>query len=69
MLILLEPERPDHMDANEELLKAEKDMDEAEDALASLDFPTDQWMLIKRYIHAAILHNVCAIATQNDVES
>jgi hypothetical protein len=50
------------MNPDEELAKSGKEMDDAEDALAGLGFPTEQWMLIKRYILAAIIHNTCAVA-------
>lgn len=41
------------MNFDEELAKAAKEMDDAEDALAKLGFPEDQWMLIKGYVLAA----------------
>jgi len=37
-------------------------MHDAEDALADMGFPTDQWMLIKEYVGAAIVHNQISVA-------
>jgi hypothetical protein len=45
------------INVNEELAKAKKEMNEAEDALVEAGFSEDQWMLIKQYILSAILHN------------
>ena len=47
----------------DELLQAyKKEMEDAEDELANFGFPADQWMLIKQYIGAAILHNQIVVA-------
>jgi hypothetical protein len=50
------------MNFDEELAKAAKEMDDAEDALAKLGFPEVQWMLIKGYVLAAITHNQVVVA-------
>lgn len=50
------------MDYNEELRKTNQQMHDAEDALADMGFPTDQWMLIKEYVGAAIVHNQISVA-------
>jgi hypothetical protein len=50
------------MDYNEELRKVNQQMHDAEDALADMGFPTDQWMLIKEYIGAAIVANQITVA-------
>ena len=41
----------------DDLQNAITDMDDAEDSLVREGFPEDQWMLIKKYILAAIVHN------------
>jgi hypothetical protein len=40
-----------------ELAKYAKEMEEAEDALVDKGFSADQWMLVKKYVHAAIAHS------------
>jgi hypothetical protein len=50
------------MNLDEEILQATKDMEEAEDALADMGFPVEQWMLIKQYISAAISYRQIQIA-------
>jgi hypothetical protein len=50
------------MDFDDEIKKTVKEMEEAEDALAAAGFSTDQWILIKKYIHSAILHNQIVFA-------
>jgi hypothetical protein len=47
---------------DEEIAKAAKDMDNAEDALVATGFSVEQWMLIKNYILSAIVHNQCHVA-------
>jgi hypothetical protein len=49
------------MDIDEELGKAVKDMEDAEDALAAKGFSEDHWMLIKKYMHAAIVHSQLSV--------
>jgi hypothetical protein len=49
-------------DVDAEIAKAVQDMDDAEDALVTLGFSMDQWMLIKKYVHAAIVQSQWATA-------
>ena len=49
-------------DVDAELAKAAKAMNAAEDALNESGFSVDQWMLIKSYVNAAILHSQWALA-------
>jgi hypothetical protein len=49
------------MNIDEELGKAAKDMEDAEDALAAKGLPEDQWMLIKKYVHAAIVNSQLSV--------
>jgi hypothetical protein len=44
------------INVEEELQKVHKDMEDAEDELEATGFSVVQWMLIKRYILAAISH-------------
>jgi hypothetical protein len=44
------------INVEEELQKASKDMEDAEDELAATGFSVEQWMLIKRYILSAVHH-------------
>lgn len=55
---------------DEEIEKASADMHSSEDALAELGFPTAQWMLVKKYVLAAILHNqLTALKTMESIAS
>jgi hypothetical protein len=50
------------MNIDEELQKANKEMNDAEDALAQTGFSVEQWMLIKNYVLSAILSNQLSMA-------
>ena len=56
--------RPMTINLDEEIQKAVKDMDDAEDALAATGFSVEQWMLIKAYVLSAIVHNQCHVANE-----
>jgi hypothetical protein len=47
---------------DEELQKSVKEMNDAEDALVQKGFSEEHWMLIKRYLLSAIVHNQLAMA-------
>jgi hypothetical protein len=51
-----------NMNYDEELQRTNKEMHDAEDALAATGFSVDQWMLIKQYVLAAIEHRHLILA-------
>ena len=50
------------MNMDDEIAKARADMESSEDALIDKGFSEEHWMLIKKYILSAIVHNQIVVA-------
>ena len=50
------------MNMDDEVAKARADMESSEDMLVDKGFSEEHWMLIKKYIGAAIVHNQIVVS-------